>query len=665
MASILTDMNTKIQEARALLDLGDYQGALSLCEELRRDNVRDDSVFEICAKSALSLEQTETAYSLVQQGLEFTPFSPVLHFLKFQALLTLGRNPAERSESLVIAQRACDYDARARAEMIAFHLQQGMLREAGRLIDLAEREQELPPRVAIQKSEHLYLTHRFDEALSLCRRVEMDFGLSPHLICVLRATGEAIDDGKIVEQCESHLTSFSKPAQAEALTRWSEYKALKLDYGAAVDFLKRAFDLHPTQKTCELMAKFALSMGRSEEANTAIRYLLEQNPNAAQYRTLAARQSFQHGASEAAVTHLEAAIASNPLDADAYLLLSQIDPRKISNAATENLNTILRASRASTDRMKAFFTLGRFHDAGGRFDDAFSCFKSGNELYKELLSKSGYAYDRSLVESVLTDVRSTRSADGSLDKYDSIDGPQFIFIVGLPRSGTSLVEQVLSSAPGVFGAGEHPEMMLIANDVRRDGRELGTDRIQELRRRYIESHQDLPLGVRYITDKLPQNFLNTGLITKLFPEAKIIWIQRNPEDVALSIFQLIFNRTATYANSLDDLAHHTAIHDAALAHSREHISKNILCMTYETVVADPIPHLKGMCAFCGLEWSDALLEFHKTDRAVFTHSAAQVRKPLYRTSVNRSAPYSEYLSEFTAKLARYRDALGVSRSAGK
>jgi hypothetical protein len=217
--------------------------------------------------------------------------------------------------------------------------------------------------------------------------------------------------------------------------------------------------------------------------------------------------------------------------------------------------------------------------------------------------------------------------------------PVPVFIVGMMRSGSTFVEQILASHPAVFGGGERPyfEKSLIAarqNAGTGDGAWIGALAADYLRTLTAAA----PMASR-ITDKLLGNFNYAGLINLALPNARIIHISRDPLDTCVSCFSKLFTGSAYFFYDLAELGRYYRHYQRLMAHWRDVLPDGVMLdVRYEDLVADLEGQARRIVAHCGLEWDDACLAFHRTDRAVRTASVAQVRQPLYTSSIGRAQP---------------------------
>jgi hypothetical protein len=282
-----------------------------------------------------------------------------------------------------------------------------------------------------------------------------------------------------------------------------------------------------------------------------------------------------------------------------------------------------------------------------RFDDAFEHFRQANELSGAAFdSKRGVAATDRLIDTFSADFLAGRSGFG-----DPSERP--IFIVGMPRSGTTLTEQIVASHPKICGAGELETMFHMVDAVPGLAgankrypecvRDLTQASARDLARRYlVELNRYSRTAVR-ITDKMPHNFDKLGLISLMFPRARIIHCRRDPIDTCLSCFMHEFHKQHTYNCDLASLGLYYREYERLMAHWRTALPIALFELRYEDLVADQEAVSRALIEFCGLPWDDRCLEFHRADRSVQTPSAWQVRQPIYTKSVERWRKYQRHL----------------------
>ncbi|MFM0181045.1 sulfotransferase [Paraburkholderia aspalathi] len=316
------------------------------------------------------------------------------------------------------------------------------------------------------------------------------------------------------------------------------------------------------------------------------------------------------------------------------------------------------ASLTPANQAEIHFAYGQALSDLGRNDASFEHFLKGNALYR-----TGVRYDEAaslglfahLPELLTSEVLAARRGQG-----DASDAP--IFIVGMPRSGSTLIEQILASHPQVFGAGERTEFgEALVNCIGRDFddplridiealqgvgppqlRTLGADYLRRMRTSLPEM-QNATQGYARFTDKYPFNFINVGLIHLALPNARFIHSSRSPLQTCLSIFSRIFH-DVPFSYDLGELGRYYRAHGALMAHWQRVLPEGTMIeVKYEELIDDFEGNVRRLLAHCGLDWDERCLAFHETTRQVNTASAAQVRRPLYRTSLQRWQPQQALL----------------------
>ena len=315
------------------------------------------------------------------------------------------------------------------------------------------------------------------------------------------------------------------------------------------------------------------------------------------------------------------------------------------------------AALSPSDRIELHFALAKAYEDVGRHAEAFRQWQDGNALkrrqiaYNEATTLRALDRAREIFTSELIRRRQGKGHPSSIP----------VFILGMPRSGTTLVEQVLASHPQVFGAGELKHFSRAVEGVRRTigispvFPELVSGMTDEdfcdLGARYLALIERLaPTAIR-ITDKMPSNFIYAGLIHLALPNAIMIHTTRDPIDTCLSCFSKLFSEGHKYTCDLAELGRYYRHYQALMAHWRRVLpAGRILDIRYEDVVADLEGQARRIVAHCGLDWDPCCLAFHQTERPVLTASATQVRQPIYDSSIGRWRVYEEFLAPLFAEL---------------
>jgi len=424
----------------------------------------------------------------------------------------------------------------------------------------------------------------------------------------------------------------------------------------AIDCFERSLELEPEDVSA--LADFArtlLQLGRAEEAIVPLEQAINAEPEARIGLAMAFRQL---GMKDDSVRQLEQLLALRPSCTEAHYHLSMIQPEPGRIAPLED---ILRDSDLSkSDAVYIHFALGNLYQSNQSFDQAFDHFEKANALQRDTFEYDADHYSR------ITDRQiQVYSSDFFDDKRGfGSDSELPVFIVGMPRSGTTLVEQVLSSHPLVHGAGELETIRGINHAI---VRQLGTGQpppecMSGIDRSIAEKHAAAYLGevTRYcpsasrITDKFPGNYVAIGLIKTLLPEARIVHCQRNALDNCISLYCQYFPLMPS-SFELTELAKYYLDYQRLMSHWRKLFGDEIFTVQYEDLVADQERVSRQLVDYVGLDWDERCLDFEKNARNVSSPSNMQVRQPIYKSSINRWKHYESHLQPLIDALSAESD----------
>lgn len=375
------------------------------------------------------------------------------------------------------------------------------------------------------------------------------------------------------------------------------------------------------------------------------------------------------GRAQEAVTSYRGAAAIRPDLGDAYWSLANL---KTYRFEASELDRMLEAEAAATtsaeDRYHLCFALGKAFEQSGDHDRSFTFYERGNRLKK---SELRYRNDRLLQEMRLQQEVFTREF---LERRRGIGcpAPDPIFIVGLPRAGSTLLEQILASHPQVDGTLELPNVLAIAARLNGRGtvqaaprypavlRDMPDEAFAKLGREYIEGTRLHRRGAPRFTDKMPNNFRHIGMISLMLPQARIIDARRDPMACCFSAFQQLFAEGQEFSYDLTDLGQYYRGYVELMDHWDRVLPGRVLRVNHEDVVADLDREVRRLLDFCGLPFDERCLRFHETDRPVRTASSEQVRQPLNKRGVEQWRRYAAHLGplrEALGDLATADDAL--------
>ncbi|WP_347986195.1 sulfotransferase [Methylomonas sp. AM2-LC] len=327
---------------------------------------------------------------------------------------------------------------------------------------------------------------------------------------------------------------------------------------------------------------------------------------------------------------------------------SLLTENKLGKTGFEKLLKINRNARSllAEEKYLIHFGLGRHYHQAGDFDSAFKHFAEGCRIKRETINYSR----QHMTEHVDSIIQAFNSECFHTLKNTYYSNQQPIFILGMPRSGTTLIEQILSSHLQVSAGGEVAELLNISKlgigmlNQAISTTQLKASNIQAWAAAYHEVLARLNLTATHITDKTNDHFLAVGLINLLFPSAKIIHVRRNPVDTCLSCFVTAFRDSHDYSYDLLDLAHYYLEYDRLMRHWHTLLpAQNLLEIHYEELITDQQGITGKLLEHCQLNWDDACINFYQNNRPVRTASTLQVRHPLYNSSVERWREYEKHL----------------------
>ena len=331
---------------------------------------------------------------------------------------------------------------------------------------------------------------------------------------------------------------------------------------------------------------------------------------------------------------------------EVYRSLAVTGQQAADDAQLRRLEAVLKnRERSVSDRISAGFALGMLLDNAERCDEAFPCFAEANALHRQQRAEAGERFDIAALRRQVDDLIELATPDffsAAASWGNPSQAP--VFIVGMPRSGTSLVEQIAASHSRVFGAGELHEFGGIWETLSAHNRDRPVEKwdaafARQLADRHVGSLQALGNGAVRIIDKMPDNIFFLWLIAALFPSARIILCRRDLRDVCLSCYFHHFTEGHLYAYDLADCGARALEIDRLATHWLRVLPLAMLVIEYEKLVSNLAGESRRLIEFLGLEWEPSCLDFHLTERPVLTASAWQVRQPLYTRSVGRWRRY--------------------------
>jgi Flp pilus assembly protein TadD len=445
------------------------------------------------------------------------------------------------------------------------------------------------------------------------------------------------------EQCFCQAIAM-KPGNPDAYVNLGALQAGIGDLAGSEDSLRQALKLKPNNLDARVNLGMTLVLrGRLRDARACFAKVLKAAPRNVEALHGMGQLAYLEGRFAEAETAFKRVLE---LDRDRPITWAALTAVREMTAADddwfEGAQRILAGHINRMDEAYLRFAMGKYCDDVGDFEEAFRNYQRGNELRKA----ASHGYDRKERTHLIEDLIRGYSKEAiSKNQGAGSSSMKPVFVVGMPRSGTSLAEQIIASHPAAHGAGELSfwETLVLSNRDARQGI-LSQPTREKIAAEYLHLLEGRSADALRIVDKTPVNSDFLGVIYSVFPNARVIYMQRDPVDTCLSCYFQQFLIGLSFTLDLSDLAHYYRGHRRLMAHWREVLPPGfILDVPYEALVADQEIWSRKMLDFIGLEWDDRCLDFHKDTRQVVTASAWQVRQRIYKTSVARWRNYEKFI----------------------
>jgi len=604
------DADCQVEAADALRALGRAHEAMPLYQRALQINPQHAEAQNNLGNAFLELGQPAEAAACFQLALRLRPDEA-------QILCNLG-NAEQRlghlDEALAVTQRAVARDPR-----LSFaHNQLGLV-----LSNLGQREEGV-----LSYRQALALDPGYVEALNNLGNVLREMGQRREAV-PLYEQAIKLDPRRVETHWNLGSVLFELRRVHEALESYGRALALKPDYAPA--HLSMAMTMRQQRRPAEAEQSCQAALAIDPGYVDALAFLGELRADRGRFAE--AEELFQR------------AIALNPNCATAFFSIAT--HRRMSaddEAWLKGAQALLAKPLPLAHEISMRYALGKYLDDTGQYDRAFENYRQANELTKRHRSPADREQLTRTVDQIM------RSCDPAfLQRYASqgSTSERPVFILGMPRSGTSLAEQILASHPAVVGAGEVPFWNMAFAAYRKEELKgpVQAAVLAGMASDYLERLSTAGSGEFRVVDKMPANFFYAGLIHAAFPKARILHMQRHPIDTCLSIYFQNFFGMGPYANDLGDLAHYYGEYVRIMNHWRALLPATALLeVPYEALIEDQEGWSRRMVDFIGLPWDAKCLEFHQTDRVVITASKWQVRQKMHSSSAGRWKNYEKFVA---------------------
>ena len=514
----------------------------------------------------------------------------------------------------------------------------------------------------------LYKSGQYSEALHLVRKVMSKSITDPDLLYISGVLELQNGSSKTAVEWLSK-THVKFPENSDVIDNLGSAYCAEGLYEEGYELYQKLLISHPerVQTWCNLGSVYS-KLGNVDKARAAYKSALDRDPNFIAALTNLALLEGQDGDWRLALKLYYKILLLQPTNGEIYCDLSRFKKFSKNDPDISKMEKLMGTNIISSqDRMFLGYALAKAYEDTGQLDKSFSNLILGNEYKRATLR-----FDIQDVEDYVDTIIKTFTTDIFVRDKSNHFKKTPIFIVGMPRSGTTLVEQIIASHSEVVGGGELTTLKDVIT-----GQKASEISISSLN----QSNYDYPIGIltlsyndllnigetylkivnkriniiEYFTDKMPSNFFFIGLIKLALPHAKIIHCSRSPLDTCLSCYSIHFPYGQEFSNELTELGHYYQQYDRLMCHWNKVLPDEIMNISYENLVSNTEEETKNLLEYCELSWEQNCIEFYKTNRQITTASSKQVRQPIYKTSMYRWKYFKKYLQPLISALGPLAD----------
>lgn len=639
-------------EATGLLKSRDFETADSLLNAALENHPNDPNLLRLRGLSHLKQDRPAQAEKHFTHAIRLVPDFVLAHENLAEALLRQGRL-SDAISSLETALKLDPASASANRRLREIFALTGRGKESDELFRQSmDRD---PDRQAIVEAMEL---NRAGETAKAERSFRNVLKRSPNNVDALRLMGVLCARRENFNDAEA----FFRRAVEIAPDFWMAWMNLGAALNEQQDFekaeiaYKRALEIKPhSVHALEKLGANCMNDGRLDDAMAWLNKALAIDKTHFPSWLCLGHALKTIGKQEEAIHAYRSCAAVKPDFGEVYWSLANLKTFRFEASEVDEMKKQIESFAKSSDEKDSeisfAFALGKAFEDQKEYKSAFEYYSRGNLKKRLNVNHDPITFQRMndrIIDVFTRQFFEERKGFGCTD-----DAP--ILIVGLPRSGSTLLEQILASHSDVEGTAELHYLMRIATETglnRLDGikypecmLELAAHHVEGLGQEYIEGTQRHRTGAKYFTDKMPNNFVAIGFLHTILPNAKVIDARRHPLDSCLGTFKQLFARGQTFSYDLYDIAHYYIQYQRMMEHWAEVLPGKVLTVHYEDVVSDLETQARRIAKHCGLKWEDQMLRFHETERAVKTASSEQVRRPIYAGSVHLWRRFEDELDE--------------------
>jgi tetratricopeptide (TPR) repeat protein len=646
----------EVTRIRGLIERREFASALKAASKLLAEVPENRDVLYLVAVSERYLGRLHEALATLQRFEQLHPDFGRLFQERGHCHVALG-HPAAALEAF---RRAVSLNP---ALIASWKARAALCRAAGQAEECAFAAQQvaqlerLPP--AVLSASGMMYEGEILGAEQLLRRFLQRHGHQVEAMRLLAQIGIQLD---VLDDAELLLEGALMLAPDYHLARYDYAVVLgkRHKHAAALEEARKLLKVDPANRAFRTVyATECVGLGEHEEALRVYRELLAETPRNPELHLSIAHALKTQGRQAEAISAYRAAATARADFGDAYWSLANLKTYRFTDEELTRMRSQeAAASTACVDRYHLCFALGKAFEDRQQYAESFRYYERGNALKKSASRFDLAAMERSLQLQATLCTREflAARAEGGCDRLDPI------FIVGLPRAGSTLLEQILASHPQIEGTMELADIPRMVHQLTgRENRDapsrypalladLTAEERKRLGEKYLADTRAYRSGKPYFIDKMPNNFRHLGLIHLILPRAKIIDARREPMACCFSNFKQLFAAGQEFTYSLEDIGRYYRAYVGIMNHWDALLPGKILRMQHESVVADLEAHVRRMLEFLGLPFEPACLEFYKTERSVRTASSEQVRQPIYKEGLEQWRHFESWLGPLKAAL---------------
>jgi len=650
----MSNRDYQLQAAQKALQAGNFTDGLAQAEALLAAGASDAEALYIAAAACRYLKRHDKAESYLRRLHEVMPE----YGRAWQESGHLARAQGDLARALQAFERATRFNPALEASWRLLAELQAMRGEVAKAEAAHLQSQRMAglPKALVAATHHLY-EGRLLRAEEICRawlqRHPKDT-VGMRLLAEIGVRMGILDDAEFL--LESAITF--DPANIQLRLEYMQVLRRRQKFEAAREQAERLYDSDPYNPLfASHLAIESMQTNDFDRAFTLFDAVLTKVPNDPATLTSKGHALKTTGKQEDAVASYRAAIAAKPDHGDAWYALANLKTWRFEEGEIDAMREQLeRPDLGFMDKVHLSFAVAKALEDRGQYEESFRHYETGNELKRRQARYDADVMSRELqaqADHCTPDLFARHAGSGH-------DAPDPIFILGLPRAGSTLLEQILASHSQIDGTLELPNILALAHRLR--GRKAGQSRypqvlhelereqLEQFGRDFIENTRIHRQGAPFFIDKMPNNFRHIGLIQLILPNAKIIDARRAPMDCCFSGFKQLFAEGQEFTYGLHEVGRYYADYVALMEHWDTVLPGKVLRVSHEDVLDDVEAQTRRILEFLGMPFEDACLDFHKTERAVRTASSEQVRRPINRSGQDAWKPFEPWLDSLKAAL---------------